>query len=73
VADFDLSGKDSGLIVIEEFEKWDVSEFFGIAGHGGFSLFSGWPGGCREDSREGRISGNRQALVFLNSLNACLR
>jgi hypothetical protein len=41
VANLDLSGEDSGLIVIEEFEKRDVAEFFGIAGHGGFSLFSG--------------------------------
>jgi hypothetical protein len=41
VADFDLSGEYSGLIIIEEFEKRDVAEFFGIAGHGGFSQFSG--------------------------------
>jgi hypothetical protein len=55
VADFDLSGEYSGLIIIEEFEKRDVAEFFGIAGHGGFSQFSGRArGGAAKIAEKGK-------------------
>ena len=33
VADFDLSGKDGGFVVVEQFKEGNVAEFFGVAGH----------------------------------------
>ena len=34
VADFDLSGENGGLVVVEQFKQGNVAEFFRVAGHG---------------------------------------